>query len=139
MLKTVSRLLTQNWSEHFIRWDFFQICSGNNNASLLLYTCEVIHLINKGVISRYVQEKGGILLKFNILRLQYVTHNYTWIECQLFWSSPEVSQARFAQYGKIILKPLKNCFLWFNQVAVFTVISWNHYAEIFMNFGTKRL
>ena len=46
---------------------------------------------------------------------------------------------RFAQYRKIILKTLKNCFLWFNQVAVFIVISWNHYTEIFMDFGTKRL
>ena len=44
----------------------------------------------------------------------------------------------FAQYGKIILKPLKKRFLWFNQVAVFIVISWNHYTETFMNFGTKR-
>ena len=33
----------------------FQICSGNN-TSLLLYVFEVIHLINKGVISPYVQE-----------------------------------------------------------------------------------
>ena len=57
-----------------------------------------------------------------------------------FLKQPEIIQeARFAQYGKIILKPLKNCFLWFNQVAVFTVISWNHDTEIFMYFGTKRL
>ena len=39
----------------------FQICS-RNNKTLLLYACEVIYLINKGVISPYVQEQGGILL-----------------------------------------------------------------------------
>ena len=54
--QSVSRLLTLKWSEHFIRWGCFHICSGNNNASLLLYACEVIHLINKDVISPYVQE-----------------------------------------------------------------------------------
>ena len=43
--------------------------STNSKASLLLYTCEVIYLIKKGVISPYVHEQGGILLKFNILRL----------------------------------------------------------------------
>ena len=94
----------------------------------LLYACEVIYLFNKSLISMYVQEQGGILLKFNILRLHYVRHHCARIKCQPFWSSPEVIQeARFAQYGKIILKPLKNCFIWLNLVAVFTVISWNHY------------
>ena len=48
----------------------FQIC----NTSLLAYAREVIYLINKGVISRYVHEQGEILLVFNILRLHYVTH-----------------------------------------------------------------
>ena len=43
----------------------FQICS-RNNKTLLLYACEVIYLINKGVISPYVLEQGGILLSFNI-------------------------------------------------------------------------
>ena len=62
----------------------FQICSRNNKTSLLLYACEVIYLINKGVISPYVQEQGGILLKFNILRLHYVTHYCARIECQPF-------------------------------------------------------
>ena len=52
----------------------FQICSRNNKTSLLLYACEVIYLINKGVISPYVQEQGEMLLKFNILHLHYVTH-----------------------------------------------------------------
>ena len=52
----------------------FQICSRNNKTSLLLYACEVIYLINKGVISPYVQEQGEVLLKFNILHLHYVTH-----------------------------------------------------------------
>ena len=51
----------------------FQICS-RNNKTLLLYACEVIYLINKGVISPYVQEQGEMLLKFNILHLHYVTH-----------------------------------------------------------------
>ena len=100
MLKTVSRLLTQNWSEHFIRWDFFQICSGNNNASLLLYTCEVIHLINKGVISRYVQEKGGILLKFNILRLQYVTHNSLELNVSFFEAALKYHKHALRNMGK---------------------------------------
>ena len=54
--QSVSRLLTLNWSEHFIRWGYFQIYSGNNNTSSLLYACEVIHLIKKGVVSSYVQE-----------------------------------------------------------------------------------
>ena len=53
--QSVSCLLTLNWSEHFIRWGCFQICSGNNNTSLL-YACQVIHLINQGVISPYFQE-----------------------------------------------------------------------------------
>ena len=39
----VSHILTLNWSEHFIQWGFFRICSGNSNTSLLLYACEVIH------------------------------------------------------------------------------------------------
>ena len=52
----VSCLLTLNWSEPFIPWGCFQICSANNNASLLLHACEVIHLVNKGVTSPYVQE-----------------------------------------------------------------------------------
>ena len=42
----------------------FQICS-RNNKTLLLYACDVIYLINKGVISPYVQEQGRILSKFN--------------------------------------------------------------------------
>ena len=37
-----SRLLALNWSEHFIRWGCFQICS-RNNYTLLLYACEFIH------------------------------------------------------------------------------------------------
>ena len=72
--QSVSRLLTLNWSEHSIWCGCFQIYSGNNNTSLLLYACEVIHLISKGVISAYVQEQREILLKFNILRLHYVKH-----------------------------------------------------------------
>ena len=32
----------------------FSSCSENNNTSLLFYACEVIHLINKSVILRYV-------------------------------------------------------------------------------------
>ena len=43
-------------SEHFIWCSCYEICTGNNNTSLLLYACEVIHLINKGVTSPYVQE-----------------------------------------------------------------------------------
>ena len=59
MLKTVSisfinsKLL--NWLEHFILRGCFQIYSGNNK-SLLLYACEVIHLINKSANSQDVQE-----------------------------------------------------------------------------------
>ena len=48
--------LTLNRSEHLIWWEWFQICSGNNNTSLSFYACEVIHLINKGVTSPYVPE-----------------------------------------------------------------------------------
>ena len=39
----------------------FQICSRNNKTWLLLYSCKVIYLINKGVISPYILEQGGIL------------------------------------------------------------------------------
>ena len=105
-----------------------------------MYDFEVIYLINKGLILANVHEEGGIFLKFSTLPIHYVTHYCARRECQLFKSSPEVIQEeRFAQYGKIILKSLKNFFIWFNQVAVFTIISWNHYTEIFINFGTKRL
>ena len=45
----------------------FQIRSRNSKTSLLLHAWEVIYLINKGVISSYVLEQGGMLLKFNIL------------------------------------------------------------------------
>ena len=82
MLKTVS-ISFINY-EHFIWWGFFQICSGNSNTSLLWYACEVIHLINKGVISPYVQELGGIVLKFNILRLHYVTYV---LRCAIWYQS----------------------------------------------------
>ena len=88
----------------------FQICSRNNKTTLLC-ACEVIYLISKGVISPYVQEQGEIISKFNILHFHYLTHQPR-IECQPFQSIPEVIQeARFAQYGKIILKLLKNCLL----------------------------
>ena len=53
-----------------------QTCLSN---LLLLYAWEVMYLINKGVISPYVQEQGEMLLKFNILHLHYVTH-YSAIE-----------------------------------------------------------
>ena len=57
MFKTVSILFrTLNGSEQFFQWGFFQISSVNYNTSSLLYTCEVINLINKVVISPYVQE-----------------------------------------------------------------------------------
>ena len=52
--QSVSCLLTLNWSEHFIWLGCFQICSGNNNTSLFLYGCDVMHLIKKGAISPYV-------------------------------------------------------------------------------------
>ena len=55
--QSVSRLLILNCSEHFIWCGCFQICSGNNNALFLMYACEVIHLINKGVTTPYVQEQ----------------------------------------------------------------------------------
>ena len=76
---TVTRTLislpqTLNWSKHFIGWGCFEICCGNNNTLLLLYACDVIHLINKGLTLPYVQEQGGILLKFNILRFHYATY-----------------------------------------------------------------
>ena len=41
----------------------FQTCSKNYKTSVLLYASEVIYLINKVVISPYVQEQSGILLK----------------------------------------------------------------------------
>ena len=59
-------------------------CSRNNKTSLLLYAFEVIYLINKGVISPYVQEQGEILLKFNILNLHYIKQYCARIECQPF-------------------------------------------------------
>ena len=54
--QSVSRLLTLNWSKYFIRWGYFQICSGNKSTLLLLYACKIIHFINKGVISLHAQE-----------------------------------------------------------------------------------
>ena len=49
--QSLSCLLALNWSEHFIWWGYFQICSGDNNTSLL-YAC---HSFDKqGVISLYV-------------------------------------------------------------------------------------
>ena len=51
--RSVSRLLTLVRTLYSVGF-CFQICSGNNNKSLLLYACEVIHLINKGVISQYI-------------------------------------------------------------------------------------
>ena len=45
VLKTVSILFINS---ELARAGCFQICSGNNNISLLLYACEVIHLIKKG-------------------------------------------------------------------------------------------
>ena len=75
MLKAVSiSFVNSELAEHFIWRGCFQICSGNYNTSLLLYACEVIHLINKGATSPYVQVYGRILLKFNILCLHYATH-----------------------------------------------------------------
>ena len=55
----------------------FHICSRNNKTSLLLYACKVINLINKGVISPYVQEQGEMLLKCNIRHLHYVTYYWS--------------------------------------------------------------
>ena len=52
------RFLTPNWSEHVIRCGYSQICSGKNNTSLLLYVCEVIHLINKGCDFTVCSEVG---------------------------------------------------------------------------------
>ena len=57
--ESVSHLLILNWPEHFIWRRCFEICSGNNNTSLLHDL--VIHSINKGVTSSYVQEQGEIL------------------------------------------------------------------------------
>ena len=114
----------------------FQICNRNSNTSLLLYDCEVIHLVNKGVISPY--------LKFNILLLYCVTH-CAWNECQPFQSNPDViKEALFAQYGKII-KTLKNCFMWCSHTLQYLqyFLKPEKYTEklhwkILMNFGTKR-
>ena len=108
--QSVSRLLTLNWLEHFVQWGYFQICSKNNNTSLLLYSCEVIHLINKGAISPYVQEQGEILLKFSIPRLHYVTH-YS-IAVAIVWNSHFIIfsfRARFIS-RRIFLKPTYHSF-----------------------------
>ena len=83
MLKTVI-ISFINWSEHFIWWGCFQVCSGNNNTSLLLNACEDINLINKGVISPYIKKYGEILLKFNIFSLHYIRHYCASNKCQLF-------------------------------------------------------
>ena len=74
MLKTIS-ISFINWLEYFTRSSCFQIYSGDNN-SLLMYACEVINLISEGVTSPYVQEQGGILLKFNIFSPHYVRHYF---------------------------------------------------------------
>ena len=55
MLKTVSiSFIDSELVRTLHSMGCFQICSGNSNTSLLLYAYEVIHLINKDVISRYV-------------------------------------------------------------------------------------
>ena len=55
MLKTVSISFIDSELVRKLRSvGCFQIFSGNSNTSLLLYAYEVIHLINKDVISRYV-------------------------------------------------------------------------------------
>ena len=61
-----------------------------NNTILYQNDGRVIYLINKGVISLYVLEQGRMLLKFNILRLHYVTHYCARIECNFLkqpWSN----------------------------------------------------
>ena len=83
-----SSLPKWGWRKHShknINIPVFQICS-RNNKTLLLYACEVIYLSNKGVISPYVLEQGGILLNFNILCPYLLTHYCARIECQP-WSN----------------------------------------------------
>ena len=65
--------MRDTYIDTYIRWGCFQICSGKNNTLLLVYAYEVIHLINKGVISLYVQEWSGV----TIVRLHYVTYYCT--------------------------------------------------------------
>ena len=49
--QSVSCLLTLNWSEHFIRGVSFKFV-----VETIIHHCYCINLINKGVISPYVQE-----------------------------------------------------------------------------------
>ena len=82
-----------------------QTCLSN---LLLLYAWEVMYLINKGVISPYVQEQGEMLLKFNILHLHYVTH----------YSAIELNASLF----KAALWSIKRstlCAIWENNLETF--------------------
>ena len=126
--QSVSCLLTLNWSQHFIWWDCFQICSGNNNT-LLLYAYEVTHLVNKGVTRPYVQEEARVLWSLIF---------FLWLSA--FWKHPQSNASSLlCAVWENNLETFKNLFLWFNHITVFAIISWNHYTEILMNLGTKHL
>ena len=74
---------------------------------MFLWLC-FIYLINKGVISPYVQEQGEMLLKFNILHLHYVTH----------YSAIELNASLF----KAALWSIKRstlCAIWENNLETF--------------------
>ena len=102
-----------------------------------MYACEVIHFIQKRVTSPYVQE-CGILLKFNNLRLHYVHIIALELNASLFKAALNTRSTLYVIWQNN-LETFKKLFLCYNHVAVFTVISWNHYTVIFTNFGTKRL
>ena len=94
-------LLSQYWC--------FQNSEFNNT---ILYQNEgrVIYLINKGVISLYVLEQGRMLLKFNILRLHYVTHDCARIECNFLKQPWSNTRSKFCAIWENNIETLQKLF-----------------------------
>ena len=94
-------LLSQYWC--------FQNSEFNNT---ILYQNEgrVIYLINKGVISLYVLEQGRMLLKFNILRLHYVTHYCARIECNFLKQPWSNTRSKFCAIWENNIETLQKLF-----------------------------
>ena len=81
-----------------------------NNTILYQNDGRVIYLINKGVISLYVLEQGRMLLKFNILRLHYVTHYCARIECNFLKQPWSNTRSKFCAIWENNIETLQKLF-----------------------------
>ena len=81
-----------------------------NNTILYQNDGRVIYLINKGVISLYVLEQGRMLLKFNILRLHYVTHYCARIECNFLKQPWSNTRSKFCAIWEKNIETLQKLF-----------------------------